>query len=341
MRKYIANMVNLRLYDLVGVLNRSAGQIGNPKFWENFVSQVFVPNGSINFSRKLDNNFKQFQFYAALLPMFGLASAELGLVRIETVLQQLITQVLSNGTIFFNCPRCTFTYHYSDGSYVTHFTQLKGIFDGTFKVEWIDICIHSFVPGVEWSFLEALVNDTAKSKEIFENLQNNKSESKSMPQQNNSSTPPNFEAIMKLRSCFKVFKNLSIFGIPDDIVRKMQMGHVMSTLKNIMIHDKKLSMQKNLGKARSPFESYTNYVETKKQQFPTNEETVLNSQVFQNQTMAQHQSQRKRKFDGDNPAASKDNSFHFDRKDQQNQEPRDNKSKRRRPSGISPHSFDG
>lgn len=341
MRKYIANMVNLRLYDLVGIINRSAGQIGNPQYWESFVSQVFVPNGLINLSRKLDNNFKQFQFYSALLPMFGLASAELGLVRIETVLQQLITQVLSNGTIFFNCPRCTFTYHYSDGSYVTHFTQLKGIFDGAFKVEWIDICIHSFVPGVEWSFLEALVNDTSKSKDIFESSQENKksnSRKQAQDQQNNSTSPPNFEAIMKLRSCFKVFKNLSIFGIPDDIVRKMQMGHVMSTLKNIMIHDKRMASQKNIGKSRSPFDSYINYVETKKQQIPTNDEAILNSQVFNRQTMGQQQPQeRKRPLDRDDYTESNDNDYQF-RKNQQNVDPKDNTTKRRRPSGISPHS---
>lgn len=338
-RKYIANMANLRLYELVGILNRSAGQIGNPEYWNKFVSDVFVSNGLINFSRKLDNNFKQFQFYSALLPMFAIASAELGLVRIETVIQQLITQVLSNGTIFFNCPRCTFTYHYSDGSYVTHFTQLKGIFNRNFKIEWIDVCLHSFVPGVEWSFLEALVSDSNRSKEIFEKLSQDKNQTdeeiKSGRSQNN------FDAIMKLRSYFKVFKNLSIFGIPDDIIRKMQMGHVMSTLKNVMIYDKQQALQNGLDGKRNPFDSYVSYVEEKYKPGPEGKDFEASEMQSNSGTpTANDTTTRKRPYPPDGTSNTHDQIHSSTPSSAEILASIDIDAKRRRHSGISPRSTD-
>lgn len=42
-----------------------------------------------------------------------------------------------------------------------------------------------------------------------------------------------FEAITKFRSNFEVFRNVSIYGTHDDIMRVMQIGNVVSAMKNI------------------------------------------------------------------------------------------------------------
>ncbi|CAI4304947.1 AIS_collapsed_G0006700.mRNA.1.CDS.1 [Saccharomyces cerevisiae] len=84
----------------------------------------------------------------------------------EMKVLQLKTQVLSNSTIFFNCPRVTFVYYYPDGSYITHFAQMKGAFDLDLKINWLDISMHSFVPNIEWNAVERLLSDHTKSTEI-------------------------------------------------------------------------------------------------------------------------------------------------------------------------------
>ncbi|CCF58618.1 hypothetical protein KAFR_0F00210 [Kazachstania africana CBS 2517] len=285
-RKYLASMAALKFHELINTINMSAGRITEALYWKTFINDMFTPDAVLRYAKTSSTDFRQFDFLIPLIPVIFVTLGKLGVIRIEMVIQQLKTEVLSNGTVFFDCPKCTFTYHYPDGSYITHFVQLKGLFNSNFKIEWGDLCMHSFVPGIEWNALERLVSDRAASYEIFQKLSNPEGDAKGKSnikiesdnkrtisgngsnepesdpttatgynddKKTNTIIPSNFDAITQLRSYFSVFRNVSVFGSQEGLMRVMQVSTVMSELKNLKVHQK-------LNNIQSPLDALVSYV---------------------------------------------------------------------------------
>lgn len=288
-------MAILRFHDMINMINNSVGHISKLEYWQNFVHEMFTPNASLRYSKSSTIDFRQFDFLISLVPLLFVTLWKLGVVRIEVSPQQLKSEVLSNGCIFISCPRATFTYHYPDGSYITHFVQFKGIFTPGLKLEFGDLCMHSFVPGIEWNSLERLLSNQDASFEIFQKLSqlnndnsnkddksnesiniptpNNTNSSKSnantpstnpnhgdgmnkpgIDGENDKNIPPNFNAITQLRSYFSVFRNVSVFGSQEGLMRVMQVSTVMSALKNLRVYQKTHNIN-------SPLEALNSYVQ--------------------------------------------------------------------------------
>ena len=267
-RKYLADMATLTVYDLINRINISAGKISSIEYWQNFINDAFSSTAIFKYSKRSESDFRQFDFLAPLVPIIFVSLGKLGVVRIEMILQQLKSQVLSNGTIFFNSPRATISYHYPDGSYITHFVQLKGMFNSQFKIEWSDLCMHSFVPGIEWNSFERLISDEKASYEIFQKLTANRGRKRSrskITKSNEKGTneledtnvthefPPNFDAITKLRSYFSVFRNVSVFGTQEGLMRIMQVSTFMSSLRDLKVFQK-------INGIKSPLEALNAFV---------------------------------------------------------------------------------
>lgn len=282
-RKYMASMAAIKFHDMIDMINLSVGRITQPTYWQRCMKEVFTQDAVIRYSKTSTTEIRQFDFLVPLVPILFVTLGRLGVVRIEVLTQQLKTELISDGTIFFDCPRCTFTYHYPDGSYITHFVQLKGLFNSELKVKWGDLYMHSFVPGIEWNSLERLISNNFANFDIFKKLEginsdnqnptkmkyedngaNIKKESKeeiklengSLDDKNDSkgNFPPNFEAITQLRSHFSVFRNVSVFGSQEGLMRVMQVSTVMSSLRNLRMYQK-------LHKIDSPLIAMSEYVE--------------------------------------------------------------------------------
>lgn len=245
------------------------------KYWVKVMSELFTPYGLFRYSRKHQDDIRQFEFTAVVIPSVMRAFGCSGVVKLEIVPQQLRAQVLSNGSIFFECPRCLLTYFFPDGSYMTNFTHFKGVFDTNLKIEWLGMFTYSFVPGVEWGSLETKLSDPAVSAEIFGKLSSINEKKRSMndskvnlnksrndsrkgkfPRQEDSDADIDairFEAMTKLRSQFKVFQNVSSFGIQEGFMRILQVNDVMSYLKNLKIYQKCSGI-------KSPVETLTSFV---------------------------------------------------------------------------------
>lgn len=318
-RKYISGMAILRFHELINMINNSVGHISKLEYWQNFVHEMFTPNASLRYSKTSTIDFRQFDFLISLVPILFVTLWKLGVVRIEVSPQQLKSEVLSNGCIFISCPRATFTYHYPDGSYITHFVQFKGIFTPGLKLEFGDLYMHSFVPGIEWNSLERLLSNQDASFEIFQKLshltqngnagdnsndnnstvsgnnnnndnkvktedeqkkngndvsnrkhnENNENNTddilekgqaneklldKDLNEETDKNVPPNFNAITQLRSYFSVFRNVSVFGSQEGLMRVMQVSTVMSALKNLRVYQKTHNIH-------SPLEALNLYVQ--------------------------------------------------------------------------------
>ncbi|KAG0658381.1 hypothetical protein C6P45_002205 [Maudiozyma exigua] len=286
-RKYMANMAAIKFHDMIDMINLSVGRITQPGYWQRCMKEVFTQDAIIRYSKTSTTEIRQFDFLVPLVPILFVTLGRLGVVRIEVLTQQLKTELISDGTIFFDCPRCTFTYHYPDGSYITHFVQLKGLFNSDLKVKWGDLHMHSFVPGIEWNSLESLISNNFANFDIFKELGNgtsntqddtkvkneekgNNTKKRRKPEiksendmlDNNSDSkgtfPPNFEAITQLRSHFSVFRNVSVFGSQEGLMRVMQVSTVMSSLRNLWMYQK-------LHKIDSPLAAMSEYVKRYKQ----------------------------------------------------------------------------
>ncbi|SMN21351.1 similar to Kazachstania africana KAFR_0F00210 hypothetical protein [Maudiozyma saulgeensis] len=315
-RKYLANMAAIKFHDMIDMINLSVGRITQPSYWQKCMKEVFTPDAIIRYSKTSTTEVRQFDFLVPLVPILFVTLGRLGVVRIEVLAQQLKTELISDGTIFFDCPRCTFTYHYPDGSYITHFVQLKGLFNSALKIKWGDLHMHSFVPGIEWNSLERLVSNNFGTFDIFKKLSGgdldstnikkeedlvkseiddensdkniNSKDYKSGQAQDDASgnsnptgsLPPNFEAITQLRSHFSVFRNVSVFGSQEGLMRVMQVSTVMSSLKNLWMYQR-------LHKIDSPLAAMQQYVERYKQDIKG--PTVLQNRHFQQQQQQQQQ----------------------------------------------------
>ncbi|CEP64608.1 Mfg1p LALA0_S12e02828g [Lachancea lanzarotensis] len=246
-RKYLSNMAILRLHEIINLINVSTGRVDDFDYWKRFTSDLFTPYGILRYSTKGGEETRQFEFTTPIIPLICQSLGSVGVVRLEIVPQQLRAQVLSNGTIFFDCPRCTATYYYPDGSYMTNFSQIKGIFDSNLKMIWVEISSYSFVPGIEWSSLERLISHEPLCHQIFQEL-GQSHETPQAPDQehdqqspmgsNGPKVPTNFAAITKLRSQFGVFHNISSFGVQESFMRALQVNDVISYLKNLKVYQK-------------------------------------------------------------------------------------------------------
>ncbi|CCD25686.1 LIM domain-binding protein NDAI_0F03680 [Naumovozyma dairenensis CBS 421] len=261
-RKYLANMALLKVYELINFINESTNQLANIPRWAIYIDKNFLPSAEINIIRKLNHDVRKYQFLASMLPIISEKFEAMGMYRMEVIAQKLHTQTLSNGTVYFGSPCCTFAYHYQDGSYVTHFTQIKGVLDRTLRLAWIDLTVFSFVPGIEWNSLEKLVSNSKVSFNIFQKLANpshlsmskdsaeidvNDDDIKDETNDVNDKKdkvgkqiefPPNFEAITELRSQFGVFRDISLLNSQNHFMRVAQISTVMSSMKNIMLFQK-------------------------------------------------------------------------------------------------------
>ena len=302
-RKYISNLAILKFYDMFNMINNAGNSVNKLEYWQKFVKEMFAPYATIRYSKASDIDFRKFDFLVALLPLIFITLWKFGVVRMEMSPGQIKCEMLSNGRIFVSCPRATFAYHYSDASYITHLVQLRGIFNSFLKLEFCDLYMHCFVPGIEWNSLERLLSNQQASYEIFQKLSksnnneinnistnsnhaDDKSKNKTKNNSNNNETldladeshnnnpnelnhdksnnhnrrasnngkgnlnnsngigskdkniPPNFDAITQLRSYFAVFRNVSVFGSQEGLMRVMQVSTVMSALKNLRAYQK-------------------------------------------------------------------------------------------------------
>lgn len=237
-RKYRSNMAILRLYEIINWINISTGKLSNYNYWNKFALDMFAPYGVLRYTKKNGDNTRQFEFTLPIIPSVFKSLGTMGVVRIEMVPQQLRAQVLSNGTIFFEFPRSSITLFFSDGSYITHFTQIKGIFDSSLKIEWCDISTYNFVPGIEWNSIEKVISNQAFSHEIFQKLSNSSVNGSSTSPSYGEELPSNISAITHLRSQFKVFQHMSSIGIHESFMRVLQVNDVMSYLKNLKVYQK-------------------------------------------------------------------------------------------------------
>ncbi|EJT42112.1 YDL233W-like protein [Saccharomyces kudriavzevii IFO 1802] len=261
-RKYLSNLAMLKLYEIINDINMAMGKISLLSFWTELISGIFTPDAVVRYSKKSLTDYREFEFVIPVLPVICSTLGRFGIVRMEMKVLQLKTQVLSNSTIFFNCPRVSFVYYYPDGSYVTHFAQMKGAFDLDLKINWLDISMHSFVPNIEWNAVERLLSDQTKSPEIERILSKLKQEDASdqgnaSTENNGTNIPRNFEVITQLRSYFDVFGNVSVFGTQEGLMRVMQISTVMSTLKNL----RKFQIEQNID---SPVTALSAYVDSGK-----------------------------------------------------------------------------
>lgn len=306
-RKYLSNMAAIKFHEMIDMINMSAGRITQTNYWQRCMNLFFSSDAILRYSKTSSSEIRQFDFLVPLIPLIFVTLGRLGVVRIEIIALQLKTELLSNGSVFFDCPRCTFTYHYPDGSYITHFIQLKGLFNSNLKIEWGDLYMHSFVPGIEWNSLERLVSNNFTCFDIFQKLSNppdvdsktgiknelqnqqndfitlNSSEHqnfnktnpvKSEPNPESFSNnegasipnnlPPNFAAITQLRSYFNVFRNVSVFGSQEGLMRVMQVSTVMSSLKHLRMYQK-------LHNIDSPLIALKEYVKHYKKDIPASD----------------------------------------------------------------------
>ncbi|CAH01011.1 Mfg1p [Kluyveromyces lactis] len=260
LRKYLSNLAILRAHEIINLLNVSSNKLNDMKYWVKVMSELFTPYGLFRYSRKHQEDIRQFEFTAVVIPSVMRAFGCSGVAKLEIVPHQLRAQVLSNGSIFFECPRCLLTYFFPDGSYMTNFTHFKGVFDINLKIEWLGMFTYGFVPGVEWGSLETKLSDPTVSAEIFGKLSTINGKKKSANDSKNNTGKSGidskkdkpikqefdeadldavrFEAMTKLRSQFKVFQNVSSFGIQEGFMRILQVNDVMSYLKNLRIYQK-------------------------------------------------------------------------------------------------------
>lgn len=288
-RKYISNLAILKFHDMVNMINNAGNNLDKLEYWQHFVKEMFTPYATVRYSKTSNIDYRKFNFLVSLIPVIFVTLWKLGVVRIDIALQQIKCEVLSNSCIFISCPKATLTYHYADASYVTYYVRFKGIYSSSLKLEFGDLCMHGFVPGIEWNALERLLSNQQSCYEIFRKLSNiddsntkNKSTNGPINGENSELTnklnttadnnpnklndnsykketfnntndnlnhrntdnlrdkkiPPNFDAIAQLRSCFGVFKNVSVCGSQEGLTRVMQVSNVMSALKNLRAYQK-------------------------------------------------------------------------------------------------------
>ncbi|SMN19776.1 similar to Saccharomyces cerevisiae YDL233W Putative protein of unknown function [Maudiozyma saulgeensis] len=299
LRKYLADMAKCKIFELVECASVPVERILDQEYWNTVVTKWFTPAATINVSKNTHNTHRHFIYLAKMFSVLCQADRYLDLDRFELYPSQVFTQVLSNGTIFFSCLRLSFTYYYKDGSYVTHYSQFKGVFNANFMIEWMDFGVHSFVPGIEWNALEKTISTLQPSanepSEVTPNDPYNSQFHTSLnsnngnPNNNTDSNDPEkaqdetrqkFATITKLRSNFEMFRNISALGVHCDIVRALQINEIMSDLRFVRIFQR----MHNIG---SPLVALQSFVDEKAQDIKAYQAAVNQNMVrVRSQTQA-------------------------------------------------------
>jgi hypothetical protein len=242
----------------------------------------------MRYSVKSGTESRQFQFSIPIIPNFFFSIIQSGVMRIELHPGVLRTQVLANGLTYLESPRCCFTHHYSDGSYVNIHGAIKCILNQNLKLDWLDFQTHVFIPGIEWPQLETFLSDEDKMRGIFEdflktnsddNVDANENDDKKdiMDEDNKSELSMNSNAstvkkeerknfnskskdnkkvqlLQKVRSNYQVFHGMSNFGLQESVMRVMQVSDVMSNLASLMLYSIN-------GEENGPLNSFETYVD--------------------------------------------------------------------------------
>lgn len=178
------------------------------------------------------------------------------LVKVEICAPQLGAQTLSNETILFHSPSIICSYYYPDGSYMTHFIQMKGIFDPSLRIQWVELCTYKTVPGIEWPSLERVLCNRSISSKLFEKLNNDKTANKSNADDNSTDYS---ESMKELRSHFSVFDSGSVTGPSGEFQRLLQVSDVMSALSELLVYQKTTEI-------KSPIEAFNSYINNAQRQ---------------------------------------------------------------------------
>lgn len=257
MRKYQSDQAMLRLHELVDAINISGSKMTDFGYWKRLTNSMFTPRASVRHTKKLGADYRFFEIAVPMMPIMHVSLTSINVQRIEVAISQLKVEVLSNGSIFFHTPALTFSYHYTDGSYITHHSQLKGSFNSALKIEWLDIFVYKFSPGIEWNSLERIL---AKPTTGVRKLGNSVDESGNdqTPQGNKSDTVAdqqrnNKDEMRELRSKVSAFKSISDQGLHDGILRVFQVSDVMSALTELCIFQKDQNI-------KSPLEALSSFV---------------------------------------------------------------------------------
>lgn len=262
LRKYHSDRAILRLHEFINTINQSGPKMADSEYWRKKMNEMFVPRATLRYTKKVNSEYKYFEIAALMMPMMWVALSTLDVRRIEIVMMQLRADTLSNGNVFFHTPALTFSYHYSDGSQITYHAHMKGSFSPALKLEWLDVLVHKFTPGLSWNSMEKMLRTRPEtvvklSQRLLEAKENDvkiAEEGKDAEQKQDATI---HNTIKELQSNFKVFRNISDQGIHEGMMRVLQVGDVMSALTDVYLYQK----DRNI---KSPLESLSLYVKDTK-----------------------------------------------------------------------------
>ncbi|QLQ79403.1 hypothetical protein HG537_0C00500 [Torulaspora globosa] len=269
LRKYQSEQALLQLYGFMDAINLAGPLIHDLGFWRKITDYYFSPRASVRHTRKLGTDYRLFEIAMPMLPIMWVTLSAMDVQKIEVSMSQTRTEVLSNGDIVFNTPALKFTYYYSDGSYVTNHSQLRGCFNASLKIQWLDVFMYKFSPGIEWSCLEAVlarpnlrlrnILKSAETSGLDERTNNNRSVNEKREDQND---------LNELRSNISVFKSIPGQGLHERLLRMFQVSDVMSALSDLCVYQRDQ-------KIKSPLEALDLFVKQNRgESIPTSAENI-------------------------------------------------------------------
>lgn len=258
LRKYHSDRAVMRLHEFINTINQSGPRMSDSGYWRKTMNDMFTPRATLRYTKKIGTEYKFFEIAALMMPMMWVALGSLDVQRIEIVLMQLRADTLSNGNVFFHTPALTFSYHYSDGSQITYHAHMKGSFCPALKLEWLDILVHKFTPGMSWNSMErALTSKPEALLKLAQKLIQEKDyDQKVVEDGKDVEHRRNFamQSTMKeMRSNFTVFRNISDQGVHEGMMRVLQVGDVMSALTDVYLYQRDNNIE-------SPLDSLSLYV---------------------------------------------------------------------------------
>lgn len=247
LRKYQSEQALLRIYALIDTINHSAPRMTDIVYWRRFSDDYFTPRASIRHTKKLGTDYRFFEISMPMLPMMWVSLSTLDVQRIEVSMSQVKAEVLSNGNILFHTPALAFAYHYSDGSYITHHSQLKGSFDPSLKIQWLDLFVYKFTPGIEWSSLERVISKPNLGlRKILKSTNRPGTDQLNHNDGSGNQQRENQDELAELRSNVVAFKSISGQGLHEGILRVFQVSDVMSALTDLCVFQKDKQIQSPL-----------------------------------------------------------------------------------------------
>ncbi|QLL32528.1 hypothetical protein HG536_0D00500 [Torulaspora globosa] len=264
LRKYQAEQALLQIYGIIDAINVAGPLIHDLTFWRKLSDYYFSPRASVRHTRKLGADYRLFEFAMPLLPIMWVTLSTLDVQKIEISMSQIRTEVLSNGSIVFHTPALKSTYYYSDGSYVTNHSQLKGCFNASLKIQWLDIFMYKFSPGIEWSSLErVLARPNLRLRNILKAAEMSGSEERTNNNRSVNEKPEDHNGFNELRSNFSVFKSIPGQGLHERLLRMFQVSDVMSTLSDLCVYQRDQ-------KIKSPLEALDLFVKQNRDESTSN-----------------------------------------------------------------------